>query len=154
MPYQMQWIVEKRVILSTFSGIVTKAELLTFMNTISVEVRKGDAPVFHISDSLNLAKVELSLKALLDMVKTVRVFSELGAQIDINRARTVNTFLASAAAKLIRIDAHTVTSLEEAVDLVKRIDHRLAEAEWNLPTTLATEPVVEAVATPPQDAAQ
>lgn len=153
MPYQMQWIVEKRVILSTFSGIVTRDELLTFINTMLVEVRKGTAPVFHISDSLNLKKVELSLKALLDLVKTFRVFTELGAQIDINRARTVNTFFASAAAKLIRIDAHTVTSLDEAIDLVKRLDHRLGEAVWELPTTNAAE-LTAVAATPPMDAAQ
>ncbi len=134
MPYQMAWIVPRRVLLTTFSGMISGTELQRFIAEIRSEVSKGQAPVYHISNSLAMEKVEVSLKSLGDMIKTVPVFSSLGMQIDVNHARGLNAFLAKFSAQIVRIEAHTVSTVDEAIALLKRVDGTLSEAVWEVPT--------------------
>lgn len=139
MAYRMVWIVPNRVLLTTFEGDITQMELQQFVADIRDRVRNGEAPVYHISNSLDMGKVHLSLKALGDLIKNVSVFAELGAQIDINKPRSLNAFLASLGSQLIRIKSYTVQSLDEAVQVVRRIDPALEDAPWQIPPSVGTE---------------
>ncbi len=133
MPYQLIWAVPKRVLLTTFSGVISQLELQEFVVQMRDEVPLGTAPVYHISDSLAMQKVQVSLKALSELVKAWSTFSKLKVQIDVNRPSSLNAFMAKFGAQLIHIEAHTVSSLSEAVNMLKRIDANLADAVWNLP---------------------
>ncbi|CAG1011855.1 hypothetical protein ANRL4_04511 [Anaerolineae bacterium] len=139
MAYRMVWIVPNRVLLTTFEGDVTQIELQQFVADIRDRVRSGEAPVYHISNSLNMGKVHLSLKALGDLIKNVSIFAELGAQIDINKPRSLNAFLASVGSQLIRVKSYMVQSLDEAVQVVKRVDPALENALWQMPPLAGTE---------------
>ncbi|MBE2194577.1 MAG: hypothetical protein IAE83_10420 [Anaerolinea sp.] len=139
MAYRMVWIVPNRVLLTTFEGDVTQIELQQLVADIRDRVRSGEAPVYHISNSLNMGKVHLSLKALGDLIKNVSIFAELGAQIDINKPRSLNAFLASVGSQLIRVKSYMVQSLDESVQVVKRVDPALENALWQMPPLAGTE---------------
>ncbi len=139
MPYQVVWIVPQRVILTTFTGVVSAAELQGFVVEIVTKLRDGQPPIYHISNSLAMGKVELSFKAVLELVKSVSQFHGLKVQIDVNHPRAFNTFMASAASQLTRLEAHTVPTLAEAIALLKRIDTSLETANWEMP---AVEPAL------------
>ena len=136
MPYQMIWIVPNRVLLTTFSGVVSQTELQGFIADIGAEFVKCEPPVYHISNSLEMEHVKFSFKALSEMVKTAKHLSKIKAQIDINYSRALNTFLASLGSQLIHIEAHTVPNLDEAVTLLKRIDGNLSFVPWEIPPEL------------------
>lgn len=133
MPYRIEWIVEKRVLLTTFSGKVTKAELCKFIEQIRDEIRSGQPLIYHISDSLDLEKVEISLLALQQLIKSISTFSELSWQIDINYPRALNTMLAAFASQFAGVRTRTMTALDDAVVFLKEIDPTLEIATWTLP---------------------
>lgn len=140
MPYQIRWIVSQRVLLTTFSGVVTKPELEDYIVQMLTEIPNGKPPLYHVSDSLAMDKVGISLKALTSMVKGLSSFTSLKVQIDINHPRALNTFLASVASQLVKIQSYTVPSLEEAVIMLKRIDSNLELMPWDLPPTTPPAP--------------
>jgi len=130
--YNTIWAVEKRVLLSTFIGNVTKDDLVGFANTIRELVKQGEHPIYHISNSLQLTKVELSLNALFALVKSVGAISELAWQIDVNLNPT-NKMLAALSSQIIRIRTRTFPSMYDAVTFIKTIDDSLVNVTWNIP---------------------
>ncbi|MBE2268894.1 MAG: hypothetical protein IAE80_11730 [Anaerolinea sp.] len=130
MPYQIRWVVPQRVILTTMIGTVTRPELERYIDEIRSEIRKGQKPVYHISNSLMLDKVELSLKAFQELLKSISMFNELGMQVDINN-HALNKMLASFAGQFVKVRTRTVTTPAEAIALLKRTDPTLETVEWS-----------------------
>ncbi len=142
MPYQLSWVVPNRVILTTFTGVVSKTELQQYIAEITREVHKGEQPLYQITNSLALEKVQMSLKAFGDLIRSVSAFTGLTANIDINKPRAITTFLATVASQFVRVKLQTVPTLAEAIDVLKRIDRSLETLPWALPTQEQTdEPV-------------
>ena len=133
MPYQVRWIVPDRVLLTTFSGVLTQAELKAFIAEVVQLITNGQPPVFHISDSLAMERVDVSLGVLTGLVKAVPTLTGLGAQIDINSPRAINTFLANIGSQLLKLRTHTVPTLTLAVEIIKRIAPELDNVSWKLP---------------------
>ena len=145
MPYRVQWAVPKRVILTTFWGVISEADLLAFVTEIRTAIAEGQAPIFHISNSLGMQNVSISIGALSTLIRSLPSFGKLGAQIDVNRPRTMNSFLAGIGGQLIRVETLTVATLDEAVEIIKRKDLGLNDVAWDLSspedtTTPATNP--------------
>ncbi len=132
MTYNIVWAVEKRVLISTFVGKVTKDDLIGFANTIREMVKQGEHPIYHISNSLQLTKVELSLNALFALVKSVGIITELAWQIDVNLNPT-NKMLAALSSQIIRLRTRTFPSMYDAVTFLKAIDDTLTDVTWNIP---------------------
>ncbi|PJF31987.1 MAG: hypothetical protein CUN52_02340 [Phototrophicales bacterium] len=132
MTYTIDWAVEKRVIISTFIGDVTREDLMSYINQMREWVKQGEQPLYHISNSLELTKVHLSLGALLQLVRSVGIFGHLAWQIDVNLNPT-NKMLAALSSQVIRIRTRTVPSMNDAVNFIKSIDITLANVEWNIP---------------------
>ena len=132
MPYRVQWAVPKRVILTTLWGVISEADLLAFVTEIRAAIAEGQAPIFHISNSLEMQNVSFSIGALSALVRSLPSFTQLGAQIDVNRPRSMNSFLASVGSQLIRLDARTVATMDEAVEVIKRKDLGLIDVPWDL----------------------
>jgi hypothetical protein len=138
MPHQMTWLVKDRVILSSFSGSLSKGELVAFISEIRLELQHGQAPIYHISNSLELTKVEFSLADLQTLTQASGLVNLLNWQIDINRPKALTTMLAAIAAQFIKLNVRTVASLAEAVTFIKQTDPTLAEAAWQLPQSPPT----------------
>ncbi|MDX2075571.1 MAG: hypothetical protein SFZ02_04015 [bacterium] len=133
MTYSMIWAVEKRVILTTFVGNVTKEDLIAYSKDMTAMVKEGEDPLYHISNSLQLTKVELSLPALFNLVKSIGTLRALAWQIDVNLNPT-NKMLASLSTQLMRIQTRTMPNMYEAVTFLKNVDESLGTATWNIPT--------------------
>lgn len=133
MAYRIDWLVPRKVLLSTFTGDISKDELHTFIEDIRARIHSGERPIYHISNSLAMGRVQVSLKVLTDLVKSVSMIGEIGIQIDINHPRTMNTFFANVASQIIKLKTYTVGSLDEAVALLKRSDRSLETVTWTMP---------------------
>ncbi|MCL4252188.1 MAG: hypothetical protein KJ043_00240 [Anaerolineae bacterium] len=131
MTYTISWAVEKRVIISTFVGDVTKEDLIEFINQMREWVKEGEQPLYHISNSLELTKVHLSLGALLQLVRGVGIFGHIAWQIDVNLNPT-NKMLAALSSQIMRLRTRTVPSMNDAVNFIKSIDMSLENATWNI----------------------
>ena len=99
---------------------------------MSAMVKEGQTPLYHISNSLQLTKVELSLPALFSVIKSIGTLRELAWQIDVNLNPT-NKILASLSTQLMRIQTRTMPTLYEAVSFLKNVDESLQTATWNIP---------------------
>ncbi|MFN8531166.1 MAG: hypothetical protein U0670_21390 [Anaerolineae bacterium] len=138
MPYQLGWIVPKRVILTQFSGNISKDELIRYAMQMQREISSGDSPVYHISDSLNLGKVELSLGAVQKLIRTLPSFKALSWQVDINRPG-LNTMLAALGSQFAGVRTRTFATQTEAVAFLKSVDETLERAVWSdTPTPVDT----------------
>jgi hypothetical protein len=135
----MIWAVEKRVILTTFVGNVTREDLIAFTKDMSAMVKEGQTPLYHISNSLQLTKVELSLPALFSVIKSIGTLRELAWQIDVNLNPT-NKMLASLSTQLMRIQTRTMPTLYDAVAFVKNVDETLRTATWDIPAYAEIKP--------------
>jgi hypothetical protein len=132
MTYNIIWAVESRVLLTTFVGKVTKDDLLAYVDDMREKIKEGEQPLYHISNSLQLTKVELTLPALFSFVKSVGMYSALAWQIDININPT-NKMLAALSSQVLRLRTRTVPSLYDAITFLKRVDDSLIDATWNIP---------------------
>ncbi|MDZ4672519.1 MAG: hypothetical protein SH821_16785 [Phototrophicales bacterium] len=132
MTYNIIWAVESRVLLTTFVGRVTKDDLLAYIDEMREKIKEGKQPLYHISNSLQLTKVELSLPALFSLVKSVGLYSALAWQIDVNLNPT-NKMLAALSSQVIRLRSRTVPSLYDAVTFIKSVDDSLVDATWHIP---------------------
>lgn len=122
-------------------GVITRDELQKFIDEIRVEIRSGTPIVYHISNSLALEKVELSLKAFQDLLKTVSLFGELGMQVDINQ-HMLNKMLAGFGGQFVRVRTRTVSTMAEAVTLLKKTDPTLEQLEWKIPSDVPETPTL------------
>jgi len=131
MTFTISWAVEKRVIISTFVGDVTREDLIEYVNQMREWVKEGEQPLYHISNSLELTKVHLSLGALLQLIRSVGIFGHLAWQIDVNLNPT-NKMLAALSSQIMRLRTRTVPSMNDAVNFIKSIDDSLVDATWNI----------------------
>lgn len=132
MTYTIRWAVEKRVIISTFVGDVTKEDLIEYVNQMRELVKEAEQPLYHISNSLELNKVHLSLGALLQLVRSVGIVGHIAWQIDVNLNPT-NKMLAALSSQVMRLRTRTVPSMNDAVNFIKSIDDSLVNATWHIP---------------------
>lgn len=135
MPYHIRWLVEKRVLLSTFSDTLTRTELIAYMGDVVSQLRNGTPIVYHMSDTLQLNRVEISLRAFQDLLKSFALFTDLGCQIDITKPNA-NGIFTSVASQFTRINVKHAASLEEAIAFLKQVAPDLRDLEWQCSTHL------------------
>ncbi len=126
MPYQIRWLVDQQVLLSTFQGDLSRDEFLAFIDEVLTTLRSSSHRVYHISDSRKLGKVGLSLKAFQDLLKSFSLFTELGWQVDINKPG-LNSMLAAIASQFVHVRTKTVPSLLEAIEFLSTVAPDLSE---------------------------
>lgn len=135
MPHTTQWIVEKRVLYSVFHGKITAEELHLFINAVRSEIREGTPMVHHISNSLDLERVEMSLATFKNLTGAYKMAGELGWQVDISRNR-LNRMFVSMATQFTNVRSRGVENFDDAVEFLKRVDDTLADATWIVPDDL------------------
>lgn len=139
MPHEIQWLVEKRVILCTFHGTIHAEELEQFIGEVRSAAQTGIPLVHLITDSLDLQKLEISLATLKSLAQAAKMAGELGWIIDINR-NPVNRMFAGLAAQFAGVRFRTVLQRELAVNFLKTNDLSLTELEWNVDAQFLTKP--------------
>lgn len=131
MPYTIDWIVERRIILTTFYGSITADELKEFIAEVRAKAADGIPLVHHISNSLSLRGVEFSLGTARNLVGALDMLKELTWQIDIN-TNPINRMFANIIAQFAGMRTRTFKTPEEAVDFLRTNDPTLQDTEWNM----------------------
>lgn len=145
MPHKIIWVVDKRVLLTTFNGVITAEELSRFIADVRAEIKQGTPLVHHISNSLGMEKVQFSLKTLQTLTSAVKMTGELGWQVDINQ-NPMNKFFANLGGQFVRLRTRTFSTLDEAIAFLKDVDETLNAARWDF-----NAPVIAAFDTQPVD---
>jgi len=133
MPHEMRWLVDKRVVLTTFHGNITAEELTQFVTEIKAYIADGTPLVHHISNSLDLQKVEFSLGTISSVAKAASIIGQLGWQVDVN-INPINRMFANLGSQFANIRTRTFATQQEAIDFLKENDTTLAELVWKIET--------------------
>jgi hypothetical protein len=136
MPHQTVWLVEKRVILVTFSGVITAEELAEFVQETEHLIASGIPLVHLITDSLAMERVAFSLGTLRSLALAYQLTGKLGWQIDVNHNPLLK-MLVAIGTQFARVRTRTFKTLADAIQFLKTNDVTLSNAEWrhDLPTT-------------------
>jgi hypothetical protein len=125
MAQEMNYWVERRVILHRVDGNLTSQEFRD-ANVKAVRlVQEGTAPVHHVIDAVRLGKVELNLKQLSEIVTLLRE-PNLGWVVLIG-GNVITRFLASVMTQQDPVKFRVVDTLDDAVQLIKRMDTTLPD---------------------------
>lgn len=131
MAHSLHWIVERRVMLTTFHGSVSADELKGFIAEVREQAAEGIPLVHHISNSLDLQRVEFSLATARNLTSALDMMREITWQVDINR-NPMNRMFANIISQFANVRTRTFPTPQEAVDFLKKIDPTLTEADWKL----------------------
>lgn len=129
MPHTVSWLVDDRVLMTQFQGVITGAELGTFIEEVLTLARTGTPMVHHISDSMALERVEFSLGTARNLLKGRQLVSELGWQIDINR-NPINKMFAGIISQFAGVRTRTVPTMADAFQFLGQNDMTLAHVDW------------------------
>lgn len=129
MPHQISWLLDDRILYTEFFGVITAEELSDFIDDVLATARTGTPMVHHISNSLQLERVEFSLGTARAMLKGRHFTAELGWQIDINR-NPMNKMFAEIISQFAGVRTRTFASLPEAFDFLAENDTSLSYVDW------------------------
>lgn len=129
MPHTVSWLVDDRVLMTQFQGVITSAELATFIEEVLELARRGTPMVHHISDSVALERVEFSLSTARAVLKGRQLVKELGWQIDINR-NPINKMFAGIISQFAGVRTRTFPTMREAFLFLSKTDPTLSYVDW------------------------
>src|SRR5690349_9895180 len=98
MPVQVEWLIPKRVILSTFSGAIRLEDIEGWLAIQMKMVDEGTPIVHHISDSLQIKSIEIRLKTFQTLMKAVNKSEHFGWHLEIT-TNPINRMTASFASQ-------------------------------------------------------
>lgn len=135
MGYKLSWLLENRILLISYDGVLTKADLQTYLAE-SMDMRDRanailgvNGPLVHtITDASKMTKQELTLADASHVVNTLRN-QRVGWSIYIP-ANKVDGFMANIGHQLAKVRYRQATDIATAVDFLKDIDPTLAEFQY------------------------
>lgn len=129
MPYHMKWFVQKRVILTQFWGNVTRDDILQFISELEGKIEEGTPLIHHISDGLEIEKLNIDLKTLQLMLKSMKPSETMGWHIEVTRS-PINRMIGAIANQFAKIRFRTYNTVQEAVDFLLIGDDTLRKSDF------------------------
>jgi hypothetical protein len=124
MAYEISWLVEQRLILITFNGVLTQEDLFALSKDAFDMAEAGTAPVHSISDGTHMTATEVGIGDLKKVMGNRSTKS--GWSVTVTPGR-MDRFLASIANQLLGMKSRHFATLQEAIDFLKDIDPTLPE---------------------------
>lgn len=127
MPYQLDWLVPKRIVLLTYQGTITETELHESDAALCRFYDEGDANAAHIHQICILdgsSKTSLAQLTALKWPKHPRN----GWMIGIGKTNSIERIIGGFAAQLLKMRFRSADTVEEAVEILYRVDLTLPEA--------------------------
>lgn len=121
MPYQLDWLVPKRIVLLKYQGIVTETELLESDADLCRFYADGDADAAHIHQICILEGTSKTNLAQLTSLKWPK-HPRSGWMIAIGKANSLERIIGGFAAQLLKLRFGSANSLEEAIETLYRVD--------------------------------
>jgi hypothetical protein len=141
MSYQVSWLLENRIMLISYVGVLTSTELRAYLaETMDLRDRANAAlgvggPLVHtITDARLLTKNDIALKDALKVVETVRK-QRVGWTVYIP-ANKMDLFFASLGHQLAGVRFRHFASIGEGVDFLKEVDDTLVGFNYGGDSTL------------------
>jgi hypothetical protein len=132
MGYHLTWLLENRILLISYKGMLTKADLYAYLaETMDMRDRANAlhgevGPLVHtITDASRMTGTELNLKEALKSLDAVRK-QRVGWTIYI-AAGKMDLFFASLGHQFAGVRFRCVGSVAEGIDFLKQMDDTLAE---------------------------
>lgn len=122
MAYEVSWLIDKRLMLISFSGVLTKEDLHAASEAAFLLAESGTAPVHSITDGTHLTSVEIGIDDLRKVMENRSYKS--GWSVTVTPGR-MERFLASIANQLFRMKSRHFATMEEAFAFLKDVDATL-----------------------------
>ena len=121
--YRISWLLADHVILLQLIGEYSEALLDQQVQRVSEYAQQGTAPVYVIVDTMGATSLPKNLKEPLSVLTSYQLNKV--AWVIFITANTLFRFLGSLAGKFIGVNFRPVASLEEAVEVLLRINPAL-----------------------------
>ena len=122
MPYKMSWLVEKRILYTQMSGLVTSEEIRSQNREMEEYAQHSELLLHTITDDTYSTGFDMKLR---DLQKTQFVdIHNLGWAICVSPSK-MNRFFASVITQLSQKRGRQFSTLEEAVSFLQEMDDTL-----------------------------
>lgn len=126
MAYELLWLVEKRVLLARFLGMVDVETITNFIEEQHAMIAQGIPLVHHINDTTDTDRIEVSLRTLQAFMKTLKPPEGLGWHVEVN-PHAFNRMISSLALQFAGARYRTVTTINEAITFLQANDDTLPQ---------------------------
>src|SRR5262245_25915737 len=125
MPIQMQWYCEGLVMYVEISGDITTADMIAYSNTLKQLVDSSDAPLVHMITDVSGITSHPSLR---EIMKYTKMPARLGWSLVIGmNTNAIVRFIAQAVSSALRLRYRELTSLDQALDFLQKMDSTLPD---------------------------
>src|SRR3982751_297543 len=122
MPYQLSWLVEKRVIYTRLYGLVTSAELSAQKEEMEPLIQSSDQLLYIITDGTDTTGTDMGLR---DLQKTQFADTpNLGWSVYIS-PKKMDRFFASVITQLWKKRSREFATLDEGIRFLQSVDESL-----------------------------
>jgi len=122
MPYQLSWLVEKRVIYTRLYGLVTSEELSAQKEEMEPLIQSSDQLLYIITDGSDTTGTSMGLR---DLQKTQFAdAANLGWAVYIS-PKKMDRFFASVITQLLKKRSREFATLEEGIRFLQSVDETL-----------------------------
>lgn len=135
MPYRLAWLLENRVMLIGYEGVVTSADLQAYLDESLALRDRANAvlgaggPLVHtITDARRATKMEVTMKDGQNIIKTLRK-QRVGWSVYIARS-AFDQFFAGIGHQMAGVRYRSLNSVTEAVEFLKSVDDTLATFDY------------------------
>jgi hypothetical protein len=146
MAYKISWLLENRIMLITYDGLLSKADLQNYLSeTMDMRDRANaklgiGGPLVHtITDARRMTKSEMSLKEALNMLTMVRK-QRVGWSLYIP-ANRLDKFFASLGHQLVGVRFNSFESVNDAIRFLIDTDESLGDFSYDGDDTVELKPV-------------
>lgn len=129
MPISHEWLVEDRVILTTMLDVVTENEIEEWLQNQQEMVAKGTPLVHHISDGLQLEKMDVNLKTFYKMITAIPRTKNFGWHIEVTTS-PISKVTSSIVSRFAGVHTRTYPTVEQAVKFLREKDETLQNKTW------------------------
>lgn len=124
MPAHISWYQDERIVLARFEGDQSIEDITQVNTTITEMIKTGKPRVHMIVDTSKMGSIPLKLSQLAAVNAYLRE-PNLGTIVTIGMDNVLIRFLASMVSQIAHIELKTVSTMDEAVDVLKRLDQTL-----------------------------
>jgi hypothetical protein len=128
MPYEVTWLVDKRIIYFHTSGIATIDDVKAGNKKVMVMLDEGIPFVHLITDSTDVEKVQLGLNDLASVFRDMPASPKLGWSIYIS-PKMLDRFFASVTTQLTKSRHREFNTLADAIAFLQSVDDTLPKIE-------------------------
>ena len=122
MPFQMTWLIEKRVIYAQLYGYMTQEDLAAYYQSMTDFAQQSELLLHTLTDSSGMTGMKMSLRDLQNM--NFNGIHNLGWAILVSPSK-INRFFASVITQLSHKRGRQFATVEEAIGFLQEIDDSL-----------------------------